>query len=88
MANANGSSGKRLDACLVTRFTDRDGKEGSRWLNIGVAFTNRLGGWNVKADHPLTLIPGVSELVLCEPRERDTNLGGRAGGGDEGMSWE
>ena len=57
----------RFDAFVVEKYTDRDGNEKSRWIQLGVAFPHNDGkGFNVKC----VALPVNGELVLRahEPR--------------------
>ena len=54
----------RLEAFTV-RKDDNGGK--GFWVRVGVAFPNKLGGWNVKLD----ALPVNGELVLMPPKPKD-----------------
>ena len=60
----------RLNVSLVTKYKDKEGEERSRWTKVGVAFANKLGGWNLKFDFPVVAIPGQADIVLAPPKEQ------------------
>ena len=65
----------RLDAMMVTKYRTKDGEERTKWTRVGAAFAvEKFNGWSVKLDLPIVLIPGVSDLVLAEPKPKDEGI--------------
>lgn len=62
-----------LEVSIITKSTDKDGTERKRWQRVGVAFPNRLGGMNVVLDGPIIVVPGVQELVIAEPKPKESS---------------
>lgn len=60
----------RLDVLVVTKY-QKNGEEKSRYAKVGAAFSTKNGGWSVKFDGPTVIVPGISDLVLFPPREKD-----------------
>ena len=48
-------------------------KEGMkpRWLKVGAAFPNKLGGYSLKLDCPITIVPGMTDIVLAPPFDKN-----------------
>lgn len=67
---------KRYDVVAITgKYTDRQGQEKSRYLNVGAVFENDRGNLSMK----LEALPVGTEwsgwLQLFEPREQDGQRG-------------
>ena len=61
----------RLDACIVTKYADKtSGEEKNRWTKVGAAFPTKTGGWSIKFDMPVVIVPGVADLVLAVPKPK------------------
>lgn len=71
-----------LKISIVT--PDRKDPAKKRWVKVGAAFPNKLGGYNLVLDMPITVIPGVCDLVLAEDRGERAAPGPRK---DEVAGW-
>jgi hypothetical protein len=69
---------ERLDVLVVTKY-QMNGEEKSRFSRAGAAFSTKNGGWSLKFDGPVVIVPGVNDLVLFPPKPK-----GEQGGGDGG----
>lgn len=61
----------RLDAMIVTKYQDKaTGEDKNRWTKVGAAFATKSGGWTLKIDMPIVLVPGMADLVLAIPKPK------------------
>lgn len=61
----------RLDVLVVTKYQDKaTGEDKNRWTKVGAAFSTKTGGWSIKLDLPVVIVPGVSDLVLAVPKAK------------------
>lgn len=65
---------ERLDVLIATKY-QKDGQEKTRYQRVGAAFSTKNGGWSVKFDAPTVVVPGISDLVLFPPREKNEGGG-------------
>lgn len=64
----------RLEVLVVTKY-EKNGESKSRYQRAGAAFSTKNGGWSIKLDGPIVIVPGVNDLVLFPPREQGGNDG-------------
>jgi hypothetical protein len=70
---------ERLEVLVVTKY-EKNGESKSRFSRAGAAFPTKNGGWSLKFDGPVVIVPGVNDLVLFPPREQGQQGGNRGGG--------
>ncbi len=62
---------KKMKLVAVVQFGEGENKR-SRWTNIGVAFENRDGSWNLRFDYlPANMADTTIQLRAFEPRSED-----------------
>lgn len=60
-----------LEVHVTIPYTDKNtGNKKSKWNRAGAAFPNKLGGYNIVFDGPVTIVPGLNELLLAAPRPK------------------
>ncbi len=68
-----------LTVSLVSKDQKHPDKK-PRWSKVGAAFPNKLGGYNIVLDHSICIVPGVTDLVIATPLQKD---GGQSSGSDQ-----
>ena len=69
MSKTNSPPAARFDAFVVQNFTDKDQKEQSSWMRVGVAFPHKdAKGFNIE----LQAVPVGGKLVLREHEPKPT----------------
>lgn len=65
----------RLDVTLATKY-EQNGETKNRYQKVGAAFPmkNGSGGFSIKLDHAICVVPGVTELVLFAPKAKDEGV--------------
>ena len=65
-------TGEVFDALAPVNYTDGKGEEGTQWINVGRAFPNSRGGFNVKLRAIPVAQDGEVTIVIAkrEPRDR------------------
>ena len=75
------NSKNKMKLVAVVQYGEGDNKK-SRWTNIGVAFENRDGSWNLRFDYFPTNAATTVQLRDMETRDaRDGDQPERARGG-------
>lgn len=69
---------ERLDVLVVTKY-QQNGEEKSRFSRCGAAFSTKNGGWSLKFDGPVVIVPGVNDLVMFPPKPKDGQGDGGSG---------
>jgi hypothetical protein len=64
-------AGDRLDALIASKYQDREGNEKSRYARCGALFPTKNGGWSLKLDFPIVVVPGQSDLVFFPPKPKE-----------------
>jgi hypothetical protein len=66
---------ERLDVLIATKY-QQNGEEKSRFTRVGAAFPTKNGGWSLKFDMPVTVVPGMADLVMFPPKPKGDQGGG------------
>jgi hypothetical protein len=61
---------ERLDVLVATKY-EQNGESKSRFTRVGAAFPTKNGGWSLKFDMPVTVVPGMADLVLFPPKPKN-----------------
>jgi hypothetical protein len=58
-----------FNVVLATKWkNEKSGKEGTSYLTVGDAFAISKGGYSLRIKHAVTIVPGVTEMVLFPPK--------------------
>lgn len=61
--------GQMFEVVETNKYT-KDGEERTSWDRAGMAFERKKGGFNLRLNRVVTIVPGVNELVLMPPRAK------------------
>jgi hypothetical protein len=61
----------RWDALVASKYKDREGNEKTRYIKVGALFPTKNGGFSLRTDIPVTVVPGVADLVFFPPKPKE-----------------